>query len=276
MRSVRIVFLVALGLSCAARAGGPEAPDMGRQMLELVNRARAEHKLGPLAYHDGLAEVARLHSLDMKTHRFFSHESPRTGRVKERVARARIPNRGVGENLARSATVARAHEALMRSAKHRANVLNPGYSHLGVAFVPDGEGLLLCTQVFMYAPPVYDVAKLRREIAEKINQARKARGLRRVLEDEKLTDQARRHSERAASLGRADPQWLEREFLSRDRRWRIQQSAFFLTEDVASVVGSDVAMSNRPTHFGVGVVQSPLASKAAGALWVTLICSQKK
>jgi hypothetical protein len=35
-------------------------------------------------------------------------------------------------------------------------------------------------------------------------------------------------------------------------------------------------MSRSPTHFGLGVVQAPLASKAAGALWVTLICSQKK
>ena len=36
----------------------------------------------------------------MNDHGFFAHESPRTGKVSDRVTKAGIPNRGVAENLA--------------------------------------------------------------------------------------------------------------------------------------------------------------------------------
>jgi uncharacterized protein YkwD len=249
---------------------------LGRQMAELVNRDRAEHKVPPLAYHQGLAAVARAHCLDMKANRFFAHESPRTGAVQDRVAAARIPHRGVGENLACAATVGAAEAHLMLSPKHKENILSPTFTHVGIGVLPAEGGLLMCTQVFLREPPVYDVGAVRDQIIEGVNKARLAKGLRRLLVDDTLAAQALAHSERAAKLGKADPLWLDDELSRRDKRWRLHIAAYFLTENPAQVIASDVALSLSPDHFGVGVVQTPLDSKAAGALWVTLLCGQKK
>jgi len=99
----------ALGCLLLALLAGPAWPapkplseieKLERRMADLVNADRAKHKLPPLAYHNGLAAVGRAHSRDMNDHGFFAHESPRTGKVNDRVAKVGIPNRGVAENLA--------------------------------------------------------------------------------------------------------------------------------------------------------------------------------
>jgi len=94
--------------------------------------------------------------------------------------------------------------------------------------------------------------------------------------DDALMRRAQAHSDRAARVGRADPLWLENELMSRDSRWRIHEAAYFLTEKASDVVSSEVALSARPDHYGVGVTPAPLKSKEAGAVWVTLICAQKR
>jgi len=249
---------------------------MGRQMAELVNRDRAEAKAPPLAYHEGLAAVARAHCEDMKSNRFFAHDSPRTGSVQDRVAGAGIPHRGVAENLARAQTVEMAERNLMLSPKHKENILSRDFTHIGVGFLRGDDGWLYCTQVFLRRPPARDVEAVRAQIVEGVNKARLAKGLRRLLPDETLDAQALAHSERAAKLGKADPLWLDAELNRRDKRWRLHIAAYFLTDDPEQAINSDVALSRSADHFGVGVVQSPLNSKAAGALWITLLCAQKK
>ena len=246
------------------------------QMAELVNRDRAENKLPPLAYHKGLAAVARAHCQDMKTNHFFAHESARTGKVKDRVTTARIPHRGVGENLARALTIESAEKNLMNSPPHKENLLNTQFTHVGIGLLRADDGLLVCTQVFIKVPPIYDVVAVRDQIAEGINKARLAKGLRRLLPDDKLDEQALEHSVRAAKLGKADPLWLEGELARRDRRWRLHIGGYFLTDDPEKVIRSEIPLSPLPDHFGVGVVQSPVDGKDAGALWVTVLCAQKK
>lgn len=271
-----LAFIVGGLLAAQPGAEGESLEAAERQMAELLNRERAGRNLPPLIYHSGLAAVARAHCVDMKTHGFFAHESPRTGKVMDRVVGARIPNRGVGENLARGSTIESAHKMLMASPNHRENILSTTFTHVGIGLVRDSDGLLICTQVFMKAPPVFDPALVQQEIAEGINQARLARGLRRLLPDAVLSAQALAHSRRAAELGRADPRWLEAELGARDKRWALHIVGHFLTDKPEEVIKSDVAMSRLADHFGVGVVQAPLDSKAPGALWVTLVCAQKK
>jgi uncharacterized protein YkwD len=268
-------------LVLAGRAGAGEEPEdlfeaLCAQMLELVNRARAEEKVAPLSFHKGAAAVARAHCLDMKANRFFSHESKRTGKVKDRVTKAGIPHRGVAENLARADTVENCFKSLMRSPGHRKNILQPDFAYIGIAFARNDRGLLLCTQVFIQPTPVYDLAEVRRQIVDGINKTRLAKGRRRLILDAKLELQALSHSQRASQLDRPDPIWLEDRLARNDKRWRMHEVAYFLTDKPPDVIGCDVAQSVRYDHFGVGVVQAPAKSKGAGALWVTLICAQRK
>jgi uncharacterized protein YkwD len=275
----RLITLLALASTAlAGEAPREEQLDaLEARLAELLNGERTERKLAPLASHKELAAAARAHSLDMKTNHFFSHESKTTGRVNDRVTKAGIPNRGVAENLARAATAEDAHKFLMQSPKHKENILRPEFTHVGIGIVRGGDGLLLCTQAFMQAPPVYDVAKVRQEIAEGINKARLEKGLRRLIPDDVLSQQALAHSERAARSGEPQPAWLEAELRrGKDRRWRVHEAAYFVTDDLSKVIQSDAALSAQHDHFGVGVAQAPAASKEVGALWITLLCAQKK
>ncbi len=277
----------ALAAACALVAGmafAAEAPPkegealeaLEQQMAELVNRDRAEHKAPPLIYHRGLAAVGRAHCLDMKTNRFFAHDSPTTGKVLDRVLAAQIMNRGVGENLARGGNIETAEKMLMASPKHKENILSTTFTHVGIGLLRDGDGTLLCTQVFMTAAPVFDPADVQAEIVEGINQVRLAKGLRRLVLDRILSEQALAHSKRAAKLGKADPMWLQNELSARDKRWALHIAGHFLTDKPDDVINSDVAMSRSADHFGVGVVLAPTQGKTAGALWVTLLVAQKK
>lgn len=57
----------------------------------------------------------------------------------------------IGENVAYAGSAARAHELLMNSSGHRANILREGYTHVGVGVVQSG-GLYWVAQVFATLP----------------------------------------------------------------------------------------------------------------------------
>ena len=276
-RGYRRVLVLTLMLAAGAAAGQVAPfPKGERQMLELVNRDRAEHKLPPVAWRDDLANIARAHSLDMKTHHFMGHESPTTGKAKDRLAKAEVAFRAAGENIAVAPDVSTGQKWLMASPKHRGNILKAQFTHLGVGIHRNDKGWLVITQLFLTPPPDHDVAALHKQIVDGISKARSKKGLRRLLEDKELTDRALSHSEHAAMRGDYDPLWLEDRLAKDKRRWRIHEAAFFLTDDIAQVIACDVAQSRRHDHFGLGVVQGDVHGKAKGALWVTLVCAQKK
>jgi len=270
-----LILASLLGALTGAKAG-EDLDTLAHRMADLLNAERAARGLKPLAWDDRLAKVALGHCRDMRDNGFFGHESERTGRVGDRVARARIPNRGVAENLARGTTIAVCHSALMASKPHRENILNPTFTHIGVGLVRSEDGRLLCTQVFMVAPPRPDVAAVTRRIVEEMNRQRLARGNRRLLPDAALAAIALEHSKRAAAAGKHDPHWLEQKMQDERKRWRVLEVGYFLTDSPEEVAGSRSAQGPSLTHFGLGVVVSPMESKTPGALWVTLICGLKK
>ena len=129
---------------------GP-APSAERQMLELMNEARADEGLEPLKWCDRCAEVARDHSEDMYTEGFFSHVNVDGLDPFERMQRARISYELAGENLAVAPTPEEAHEGLMASPDHRANILRKQFDEVGIG-VFEGPYGLMCTEVFRAAP----------------------------------------------------------------------------------------------------------------------------
>jgi len=105
-------------------------------MLDLVNSFRVRNGQSVLLWHNEIAHVAREHSRDMFVNDFFSHHSASTGSPAERVRRANIENRGVGENLVVGTPDAiDAHHGLLNSPGHRDNILFRRYTHLGVGIV---------------------------------------------------------------------------------------------------------------------------------------------
>lgn len=117
------------------------------EVLTLLNRARVDEGLDPLAWSGPLAEVALGHAFDMYLNGFFSHTSPTTGGLADRLRVAAVPYRLAGENLALAATPSDVHGGLMDSPGHRANILGADYRRVGIAVVSGRLGLMT-VQVF--------------------------------------------------------------------------------------------------------------------------------
>ena len=112
-------------------------------IFDRVNIARLEAGLDPVKWSAGLADVAEAYASELYTEGIFGHVSPTTGDVADRVEAAGIPFVLVGENLALAPTPATVHDGLMGSEGHRANILEPGFTKVGVGAVRGPLGLMV-------------------------------------------------------------------------------------------------------------------------------------
>lgn len=145
-----------LRLPGIARDGGPPPPSPADTLWALMNAARAGHGLSPYRRSAILDRAAQIRCDDLVARNYFSHTTPDgvTGYT------AALSSLGVswawaGENLAgnnypleRTAQIA--HEGLMGSPTHRANILEPrDFDAAGVAYAfRPHDGWHLFTQIF--------------------------------------------------------------------------------------------------------------------------------
>jgi uncharacterized protein YkwD len=127
-------------------------PQAEAQMLQLVNEARAEIGLRPLSLDPRLVPIGRAHSEEMFRLQYFGHTSPVTGSPFDRIDAAGVEYSRAGENLAYAQSVAVAHRGLMESPGHRANILRPEFTRLGIGVISAGPYGRMFTQVFLTPP----------------------------------------------------------------------------------------------------------------------------
>ena len=118
-------------------------------MLNLLNQERMRNGLAALQVDDRLVNVARQKSQDMLLNNYFGHTSPTYGSPFQMMRAAGISYRTAGENLAGASSAETAHSALMNSSGHRANILNPAYTHVGIGAVSGSRFGMLFTQMFL-------------------------------------------------------------------------------------------------------------------------------
>lgn len=123
-------------------------PELEAQMLQLVNEERGAQRLAPLQADPEATEVARAHSRDMLARGYFSHVAPDGAGPFDRMRRAGLAFRVAGENLAFARSLATAHQGLMDSPGHRANILRPAFGRAGIGIVDGGRYGLMVTQAF--------------------------------------------------------------------------------------------------------------------------------
>lgn len=123
-------------------------PDLEAGMLQLINEARAAERLPPLRSDPELAAVARAHSRDMFARGYFSHITPEGKDPFERIREAKLKHLIAGENLALAPTLPLAHQGLMNSPGHRANILRPAFGRVGIGIVDGGKRGQMVTQNF--------------------------------------------------------------------------------------------------------------------------------
>jgi uncharacterized protein YkwD len=116
--------------------------EVERRIYKLTNAVRRKHHLSPLDKDNALVVTARAHSDDMLERKFFSHVNPDGTTPQKRIAPAyaRTISRsgeniwgGHGYDYSDSKLMARIIvDSWISSPGHRANLLNPSYTHMGV------------------------------------------------------------------------------------------------------------------------------------------------
>jgi uncharacterized protein YkwD/uncharacterized membrane protein required for colicin V production len=118
------------------------------RLIEMLNEERTRRGLNALEFDEALREVARLHSEEMLRLGYFAHESPNTGTLADRLNDHDIQYQRAGENLAYAPSAGVAHRGLMQSEGHRANILEPDFTRIGIGVIRAPDGTLMVTQVF--------------------------------------------------------------------------------------------------------------------------------
>lgn len=119
-----------------------------RQMLSLVNIEREKIGLKPVQEDILLRNIARVHGRDMLIRGYFSHDSPTGETLSDRLKNAQVVYTAAAENIAMAPTVELAHSGLMNSPKHKANILDPSFTHVGIGVIDAGQYGLMVTQDF--------------------------------------------------------------------------------------------------------------------------------
>lgn len=113
--------------------------------LCLLNEQRTSNGRAPLALNRHLDKAAKRYSLLMVRKRFFSHLSPQGSTLTSRVrkgtsylkgSRSWALSENIGWGSGRLAAPAVTVDAWMRSSRHRANILTPGFRDVGVGVAP--------------------------------------------------------------------------------------------------------------------------------------------
>lgn len=129
---------------CAGAAVTPSqqpAAAVRAATLCLLNEERAERGLKRLRTHRSLEQAASRYAARMSRHDFFAHVAPDGSSMVDRIRRTSylhgsVRRWTVGENLAwgagRRSTPAQTVAAWMRSPGHKANILDRGFSEIGI------------------------------------------------------------------------------------------------------------------------------------------------
>ncbi|HET7737141.1 MAG TPA: CAP domain-containing protein, partial [Tepidiformaceae bacterium] len=125
------------------------------QMFQLMNAERAANGLPAYAYDASLSRVARIRGHQMIDQGYFGHRDPFGFTMYvELLNHFGFGFRYAGENLvmngyAYDVSASLAVEGLMNSPTHRANMLNAGFTRVGVGEVTDGAGGHYYTLIFL-------------------------------------------------------------------------------------------------------------------------------
>lgn len=133
-----LLFLVA---ASAAQAQTPPRNESERELFELLNHERVANGLPELKWDDALFKAARQHALFMLNLNILEHQLPDEPGLEERITAAGARFTNIAENIAFGKDPATIHNGWMRSPGHRANILSPRVTSVGIAAVRGTAGL---------------------------------------------------------------------------------------------------------------------------------------
>ncbi len=131
------------------QGGSTSATADEQQAFALLNQDRAANGLPALKANSQLTQLARNYAQDMIRRGFFSHYNPEGQSPFDRMRQAGISYNYAGENLAVNSGIAAAEVAFMNSSGHRANILSPSFTEVGVGVARNANGQVYVVQEFI-------------------------------------------------------------------------------------------------------------------------------
>jgi hypothetical protein len=150
--------------------------DMERQIFEWTNQERAKIKAPPLKWNNRLAIAARLHSDEMAGAKNLTHQVKGEPVFTERLAEQGARFNAAAENVGYGDDADTLHQGWMNSPPHRANLLNPAYTDMGIGIVRVGDRLW-ATEDFATALPRLSSDEFEKGIEQQVSARRRAQGL---------------------------------------------------------------------------------------------------
>lgn len=149
---------------------GSNISDLRNEMLQLVNADRGDHNFGSLVLDSNLNSLAQYRSNDMSTNDYFSHYDEE-GLTANDLRKNYTISQVVAENIAKDITLELAEYGLMRSAIHRANILNDEWTKVGFGISEYPGGGYIFVQIFSADPlDLNDTNSLRQDILNDVNE----------------------------------------------------------------------------------------------------------
>ncbi len=256
----------------------PEAVAAGAGLAGVeaaIAKLRASRGLPPLERDAELDLVAEGHSVEMVRLKTFAHILPTDGNLSDRLRNKGYAYRSAGENIGLSVDVTTAHEAIVGSPAHLANLLDPRHRRLGLGAAKGpttegGDGMYL-TEVL--AAPVVGSADPAGEVWRLLFAERKKKGLPPLQRDATL-DSLASHEVRSVALkdgpiqlrddvpGRAIEQEPELE--------RVAAEILVLGAPDEAATSKNLA-EPRWKRLGVGAIYASSKTYGPGRLWVVLL-----
>src|ERR1700722_361692 len=174
VRLVTIAFLVAVLFSSPRVTVNavPQTFNAERALLEDANRERVAQGLAPLHWNTNLAAAAHAHALLMAQRNALSHQFSGEAPLQDRVRSAGARFTEVAENVAEGPSAEMIHVSWMHSPPHRANLLDPELTDVGIAVAVGAPGpgsgrspMLFAVQDFSQAVAELSLTDQEREVA---------------------------------------------------------------------------------------------------------------
>lgn len=260
--------MAAVLLGCVLLLGGagyaPEGYDFAaeQEILRLLNQERHARGLSTLVADERLQNAARKHSALMATLGVVEHQIAGEPKLSSRFDEQNIRFDVSGENVARTSTPERAHQALMHSPGHRANILDATYNAVGIGVVKMPDGIYV-TQDFARRLPDATVDEAEEHIGAAVVRARQRLKLApwpRIAAPELR--------QKACEMARTDQLSPRLGLIST----RVSNSVAFTALDINALPSSLDRLKTTPASgFSIGACYATSASYETPVFWVIVI-----
>jgi uncharacterized protein YkwD len=251
------------------------ADEAEKRLLAMMNRDRQAANLPALVWDDRVADVARKHSEEMRRTKIVAHISPTTGSAADRVKAAGIKTAVVLENVARAYGVAEAHDGLMNSPGHRANMMSAAATHVGIGVVlgdeVSGRREMFVTQVFIRIPPKVDPAKAAELVRDRIAKVRP------VAVNARLASIAQQLADGLAAGKSRESLWpqAKKQLDAIGGSYQRVGSVITAVGELDTVDGKELVGDYKPDEIGVGIAQGTHPDIGENAVWIVVLMAER-